>query len=210
MKQDFMPYLKEKEKPSIAERVLEILQRQAEVTVDMLGILFSAPPSARARYYYLLTRGPRRFKKDWAASYRERRKFYNVLNYLKRSGLVRKIKRKNEKSGGSLWSLTAAGRKRLNNIGVKESDPYSRLSIDYAPPRGEGLIVVTFDIPESRKKAREWVRASLLEMGFTMLQKSVWVNSGAEIDEDFIHALRERELLDNIHIFSVKNPGTLK
>lgn len=201
-----MPFIKEEEKTSLVERVLEILQRQAEITVDTLGLLFSAPPSARSRYYYLLTRGPRRFKKSWAESYRERRRFYNVLNYLKQSGLVRK----KEKKGGALWSLTAEGKKRWRAIQAKSKDPYSRLSTNYSPPRGEGIIVVAFDIPESRKKSREWIRACLLEMEFSMLQKSVWVNSGSEIDEDFIHALRERDLFDNVHIFSVKNSGTLR
>jgi len=87
-------------------------------------------------------------------------------------------------------------------------DPLLKSTAAFARTKGSGIIVVAFDIPEKERRKRDWIRMCLVEMSFEMLQKSVWAAKGA-IDENFIHALRDRNLLDKVHIFTVTQQGTI-
>lgn len=188
------------------EKILSVLQSGAEETVDLLGAMFTDLPTSHRR----LRRGaytaypPRSFKTNWAEAYRKRQKFYTMLNYLKREGLVQKRKRKT----ATVWNITEDGKNRLRALREKKDDTFTMRYTHFAKVRGTGFTIVVFDIPEQERRKRTWVRVSLREMNFSLLQKSVWFGKGS-IDKDFIHALRERKLLDFVHIFSVNKRGTL-
>lgn len=192
-------------KDTFVEKVLEFLQSEAEVTVDLLNSFLLSKSEARRDYHRFLRHGPRQFKTDWADLYRKRRQFFNTLNYLRREGLIKR----NENADFSIWSITKYGLKRLKNIRQRKKNLFSSSTAIFDSPSGGGITVVAFDIPESAKKARAWIRRCLKEMEFKMLQKSVWVSSGSVMDEDFVHALRERNLLNYVHIFSVNKRGTI-
>lgn len=175
------------------------------MTVDLFKSFFMSKSEARRDYRRFLSQGPRQFKTDWADIYRKHRQFYNTLNYLQHEGLVVK----KEKGKSSFWNITKRGIERLRYIRDRSQNNFSKFSVSLDPPTGSGLIIVAFDIPEKERRARDWVRACLREMEFKLLQKSVWVSRGNAIDEDFIHAIRERKLLPHVHIFSVNKRGTI-
>lgn len=190
---------------TLVEIILTIMQRQAEITVDILDTIFSSPQELRSKRYRLSAYGPQRFKTDWADVYRRHRKFYDTLNYLKREGLVKPKKQGRRAS----WILTRLGREKIKTIKERKKDLLSATNSYLPNLRGRGLTVVTYDIPERARRKRQWLRCALTHMGLKLMQKSVWVGAG-QIDEEFIFALREREMLEHVHIFSVDSRGTIR
>jgi DNA-binding transcriptional regulator PaaX len=69
--------------------------------------------------------------------------------------------------------------------------------------------IVTFDIPESMKKKREWLRFALKRLGFTMLHKSVWIGK-VTLPVEFLNDLDSLGLLPYVHILAVTKAGSLK
>lgn len=43
---------------------------------------------------------------------------------------------------------------------------------------GSDTYIVIFDIPEKKRKVRDWIRGQLSLWDYTMLQKSVWIGKG--------------------------------
>ncbi len=187
------------------ELLLAALQFQAEGLLTLGDILLSTREETRRWFYRIPTEERQWFKKNWADAYRDRRQFHHTLQYLKRQGLVVK-KTKSHKSG---WALTERGIERMMRYKKAREDPFSGANAIFVKPRGSGITIVAYDIPERERRKRDWMRRCLIEMGCEMVQKSVWVAKGT-IDEDFIHALRDRDLLGHVHIFSVTKQGTIR
>lgn len=187
------------------ETILEILQRGAEETVDLLDSFTGDKYTSYRKMRRSMLHGPRGFKADWADVYRRRQRFYSQLNRLKNDGLVVK----KERGRSSFWRITKKGLDKLLNIRKRKNNPYSLYNAKYPKPRGNGFTIVAFDIPERERKKRDWIRSCLTLMDFRCLQKSVWISTG-KLEEDFIHALRERGMLDYVHIFSVSSLGTIR
>lgn len=190
---------------SVIETILEILQEEAEATADLFDIFTSDYATSRRKIARSLKYGPRRFKTNWAEVYRNRQKFFNLLNHLKRQGLV-----ESKKEGRrSIWKITAAGLGKLKLL--KQRNLYSKQSTEYESTENEAALkIITYDIPvrEGHKK-RDWLRAVLANLGFTLLQKSVWVGK-RKIPEAFLNDLHERKLLPYVHVFTVAKSGTIK
>ena len=64
-------------------------------------------------------------------------------------------------------------------------------------------IIIAFDIPETQKKRREWLRVELRNLGFEMLQRSVWFGP-APLPADFIDSLKFLKILSHIKFFEAK------
>jgi len=60
-------------------------------------------------------------------------------------------------------------------------------------------LIVIFDIPEKKKRYRDWLRMELIGFGFTMIQKSVWL--GPSLPKEFIEYLDEAGLLKDVRFF---------
>ncbi|MFY9462740.1 MAG: CRISPR-associated endonuclease Cas2 [Candidatus Sungiibacteriota bacterium] len=185
------------------ELALMALQFQAEGLLEIADILFATPAKARRQFSQPLTYEWLWFKDSWADLYRDRRQFQRTLQYLKRQGLIAK----KAKAHGS-WALTQRGTERAKQYQATRGDPFSKANATFIKPHGNGITIVAYDIPERERRKRDWVRLCLIEMGCEMIQKSVWVAKGM-IDEDFMHALRDRDLLGHVHIFSVTKQGTI-
>lgn len=99
--------------------------------------------------------------------------------------------------GRSAWVLTKQGAARLrqNVIPVPASDGISRL--------------VIFDIPERERKKRDAIRAELIACNFARLQKSVWMGTNP-LPEDFITLVDDLRLKGKLHIFSIREQGTIQ
>ena len=77
------------------------------------------------------------------------------------------------------------------------------------PCKNNGKTIVTFDIKEQVRHHRDWLRMKLRYLEFRPLQKSVWIG-GIKLPEEFIQELNRRNILSSIHIFEVKQEGTIE
>jgi len=124
-----------------------------------------------------------------------RRTFSTVLSQLKKDGLV-------ERSGetrSALWCITDAGKQHLEKA---HTEVLSRAKED-----GIGRLVI-FDIPEQERKKRDRIRSELIYADFKQLQKSVWIGYHP-LPQDFLVLLDELYLKGKVHIFSIRNEGTI-
>lgn len=112
-----------------------------------------------------------------------------TLSRMKKDGLLR-----NKKRG---WSITLEGEELLDrkNSDIKKFFPNQET---FKQDQEKRLIVI-FDIPEKKKRYREWLRSELVGFGFELVQKSVWL--GPVLPREFVEYLSEIELLIYIKFF---------
>lgn len=182
--------------------LLGILEEFDDLTTGgIFSILLSSPADLRNRGGGWLP--PKEFKAAQERSGRElRRREYqrvsNLLASLQRRGLV-------EKKESKIWQLTEKGLSRLQkNVTVSKYIPIPKRF----HKEDDHLKIVIFDVPEQYKKRRDWLRISLQNMGFALLQKSVWIGK-TKLPVDFIDRLQEFDLLSHVHIFAIQETGSI-
>lgn len=120
----------------------------------------------------------------------------STLSRLVREGLVRR-------SGARVnarWRITREGKRWLADRPAK---------IERTLPQQDGIVrLAVFDIPERERKKRDRLRVELVACGFTPLQKSVWIGE-RPLPQEFIEFLDELDLKNKVHLFSVRERGTL-
>lgn len=121
-----------------------------------------------------------------------------LLYKLKKEGLIAK------KTSSNNWKTTAIGNKIATYLAEKLADKPR-----YQPEKSLEIKIVAFDVPESIRRKRAWLRAALICLGFQMLQKSVWIGKNI-IPEEFLLDLEKRNILSYVHIFAVTRQGTIK
>jgi len=126
-----------------------------------------------------------------------------MLNYLKREGFIIR----DGGRAGTFWAITEAGVKKINAI--KQRMLNSRKNINYERKKSEKTVIFAFDIPEKLRKHRAWLREVLKYLGFTVVQKSLWIGT-KKIPEEFLSDLRSRGIIDHVDIFEVGSKGTLR
>lgn len=133
----------------------------------------------------------------------EQKRFYTLLSKLRREGVVKK-----RKIGARvLWGLTKNGFKKLTDY-TKQKQYVDMPKRAYVKEKVLDQTLIIFDIPESLKHYRNWIRYHISLLGFIMLQKSVWVGT-YQIPADFIHDLRESNLLRYVHFFKITKTGSI-
>jgi len=186
------------------EIILEILRNLKWLTTN---VVFNDYHSAYGNLRrYSRSGRPQRSKEETKADLEkeERQKFHNLLYQLQKQGFIEKKKSEDKKT---LWKLTSKGLERSKELKNKKLltplKSVDRKKKDYQK-------IVVFDVPENQKKKREWLRNTLVNFNFSMLQKSVWIGD-SQLPEDFFHSLKELNLLPYIHIFAVnkEKQGTL-
>ncbi len=94
---------------------------------------------------------------------RSRKRFVWLIRRLKQEGYLKTLKIKNE----SAIVITSKGMERIFKIRLKLTDK---------KPRKDGKWqMVLFDIPESKRRSRDYFRRALQYLGYQKLQKSIWV-----------------------------------
>jgi DNA-binding transcriptional regulator PaaX len=63
-------------------------------------------------------------------------------------------------------------------------------------------LLIVYDIPEGRKKERDWFRRQLIKFEYVMIQKSVWVGP-SPLPKDFVDYLKEIKIDDNFKTFKL-------
>ncbi len=125
----------------------------------------------------------------------KKKSFYNTLQRLKRDGLI-------ERSGKG-WIATKLGRGIFT---VSDNRP-SRSAYPSTEKTSYTTIII-FDVPETHRYKRDWLRDSLKNMGFKMVQKSVW-SAQVKIPRAFIDDLESFALIDCVDIFQATKLGSL-
>lgn len=163
-----------------------ILEKIAEVGEATLGAFFPAKyPEARIWRKIIGMKASYTFSKP---------KFSTMLAKLHKEGLVeRRGSRK-----AARWKITKKGRLFIEA---------SRKKADFRKKDGV-MRIVCFDIPEYQRKKRRWLREALLGLEYSQLQKSVWIGY-SPLPEDFLEDLDLLSLRDQVHLFSVRQKGTL-
>ncbi len=187
----------------LIEKILEILQSQAENAADLFDIAASDRSTSYKKARRSLLHGPPEFKTDWADWYRQRHAFQSLLNKLKRDGLITRI----EKKKGASWGITKSGQKKL--YALKKKKAGQLVTRAYVPQPSAGLVVIAYDVPERERRKRYWLRAALISLGFKKLQQSVWTGN-AGIPAELVYDLKTQRMLSYVHVFSVNKKGTIQ
>jgi len=132
----------------------------------------------------------------------QRQKFYNILAYLRRKGLVAKIKNDN-KQKHSYWIITAKGKSFWKKKFKNHLSSYS-----YKKEPTKSLIIVIFDIMEKERKKRDWLRQSLISLEFKQLQKSVWIGRN-KLPEELLQDIKNLNIWSSVEIFTIQESGTI-
>ncbi len=115
----------------------------------------------------------------------------STISRLKNKGLL-------ENKNGII-KITASGKNTLvhskNDYRFKKSGKNPKRTI-------KKTTMVLFDIPEKKRKYRDWIRRELVLADFEIIQKSAWFGPG--ISKEFIKQLEEYDLLDCVRFFKVK------
>jgi len=193
-------YQKQFRKVDIMVKILETLQIGAEFTVDLLDIFTSSYYDSYKKIKRSMMYGSPEFKTNWSEKYLESKKFYSLLNRLKNQGFIKKEK-ENKKT---IWSITRKGLEKLKILKKKNK----KILINYPKEKSDKLIIVIFDIPEKERHKRNWLRSVLALLDFKFLQQSVWIGK-TKIPEEFLNDLRNKKMLDYVHIFKVSKSGTI-
>jgi hypothetical protein len=122
-------------------------------------------------------------------AYQRWRREYQKLQYLKRQHWI-KIK-KTEK--GLLIALTDKGKIEKRR---RDANHRSKLSSGY-------VCLVMFDIPELAKKGRDQFRFFLKQLGFSLVQKSVW-QSQYDLAEDILQFIKEMHVEKWTAVYTAK------
>lgn len=183
-------------------RALEIIGEIACDTREFLSVFLSSSKSNYSglkSYYNRLA--PK--KGGWLdKKVLDRNKYYVLLSRLKSAGFITKGAK-----DGSAWAITKAGLIKLKLLRQKEKNNFPENK--YQKEKSDHLIIFGFDIPEKEKRKRNWIRRILIGLGFTMLQKSVWMGK-VRIPGKFIEDIRRLGLIEFVEIFSVGNSGTIR
>jgi len=184
------------------KRILDLLKHRALTAKEIIESI--VPISADS---YKVTKNllgymeaPKFNHGEWQRQ--ETKKFYVLLSKMRRDNLIDK-----EEERGGLWKLTKTGADRLDYI-LKCQSVNNLPDGNYEKEKSGELTLVVFDIPEKFKHKRIWLRERLRDLGFQMLQRSVWIGK-YKIPESFIYDLRDLKILDYIHILAVRKSGSL-
>jgi CRISPR-associated endonuclease Cas2 len=188
----------------LIETILEIANNLKWITTDVFFTDYNTSYKnlRKAMIYGIDSVNKKNGKEIDKENKENRQKFYNLLSYLQKQGLIQKKKEKNKKTS---WKIT---RKGINYLAVPQKNNKLFVPIKNEIIEKDHLKVIIFDIPEQYRKERNWLRKTLINLEFKMLQKSVWIGEN-KLPKDFFIRLKNLKLLNYIHIFEVNKKGTM-
>ena len=95
-----------------------------------------------------------------------------------------------------------------DNTSVDIKNPKRRYLRSFIPINTKGLpknLLVLYDIPEDKKKERDWFRRQLRSFDFDMIQRSVWVGP-SPLPKDFLAYVKTIGLQNEFKIFKLARP----
>ena len=112
-----------------------------------------------------------------------------TLAYIQKTGLA-------EKNDERLI-LTLRGQKYIK----KKIDSLQQFYFNFDKNAPKNLIVM-FDVPETKKAEREWLRWHLKKFNYLMIQKSVWVGP-SPLPKEFLNYIEKIKIKDGLKTFKL-------
>ncbi len=197
----------------LIEFILNTLTHHGAFTMDFIDAMTSGYCASYRKLKKMGNPFYREIYKDWddkkklsVEEYQklQRQRFYNLLSYLQRRGLVEKKKIGNQRL--ARWQITNNGRSYFKN--QEEKKTIKIPFIKYKREPSKSLKIVIFDIPEKERQKRYWLRQVLVNLDFQRLQKSVWIGKN-KIPEELIYDLKNFGIFTYVEIFSISEIGTI-
>lgn len=114
-----------------------------------------------------------------------------------KSGISKLKKEKYIAKDDSGWFLTLKGKKYL----ARKQDSLKNFDSPFSKNEPKNLLIM-FDIPETKKAEREWLRWHLKKFNYVMVQKSAW-RGPAPLPKEFLDYLDKIKLRENIKILRI-------
>ncbi len=89
----------------------------------------------------------------------------------------------------------------INKSNLKRHILFSKIKEE---PVGDTKVMVLFDIPEKKRKTRNWLRLQLKLWDFKLLQQSVWIGKGP-LPKEFTDRLRLLGIYECVKILKIQN-----
>jgi DNA-binding transcriptional regulator PaaX len=124
--------------------------------------------------------------------YKNDNSFHSSMSRMKNKGYIRGC--------NSKWQITKEGKEYLNKR--------NEVLKDFVSPFRKGDkkdLLIIFDIPESLKSHRDWLRGQLKKFGYEMVQKSAWAGP-SPIPIDFKKYLKSIGLNKTMKTFKLSKP----
>ncbi|MEK7088985.1 MAG: hypothetical protein AAB913_02555 [Patescibacteria group bacterium] len=112
-----------------------------------------------------------------------------TLSRLRKKGFIN--------NGDKSWHITSAGKRYMR----RKEDSLQQFEHNFTKEAPKNLIVM-FDIPETRKAEREWLRWHLKKFNYEMIQKSVWVGP-SPLPKEFMDYVSKIKLKESIKTFKL-------
>lgn len=122
---------------------------------------------------------------------REKRRFYNTMNYLKRIGYIKE----SINDGNKKYEFTLKGRRKLILAKLELAKKVVRKS--------KHPHLVIFDIPEKERRMRNLFRKCLYGLGYEMVQRSCFVGNKDGAYKFIQGMIRDCDLADFVEIFDL-------
>lgn len=124
-------------------------------------------------------------------------KFKNCPQNTLSGSLAYMCKRGLTEYDGKIISVTPEGQKYIK----RKFDSLKQFNYKFKKNAPKNLIAM-FDIPETKKAEREWLRWHLKKFNYSMIQKSVWVGP-SPLPEEFLDYIKVIKIRDGFKTFKL-------
>lgn len=196
-------------KGDITLKILETIGDAAITAADLAVVMLTSGYGASyGKLQYNLSRrqnarAVRKFEKKFQME--QKRKYNKLICKLKRSGLIQE----ETKSGTKMFKLSRGGKEKIKKLKEKAIQRERLPEFSYSKEKSARFIIVAFDIPETEKNKRIWLRSVLIAFGFKMLQKSLWIGK-IKLPKKFVDDLIKLKLIGYVEIFEISKGGSLE
>ena len=185
------------------ELLLKILEKIGQTAVNLIDLpdVFAAPYGSSLGRIRGSLYPQKRSEPTYAEKQVQAKKAYRDLLYrLRKDGLVTE--------GDGRVRLSQAGLKLMEKLKLRHTQflPSPRM---YESHQENSLKIIVFDIPEKQRGKRQWLRSVLTNLGYRLLQKSVWTGK-AKIPPSLLEDFRRLDLLSHVEILQVTRAGSLR
>ncbi len=158
------------------------MSKLGETEIAITNLLIALLGSARSSYRFNTILRNRAFARQKASSVRV------ALTRLHRKGLVL--------SSETGWSLSKQGQQQFaeQNRFTLIPSPFKNLPTQ--------RLLISFDIPQSKRRVRDWLRAQLKIFSYQLIHQSLWIGPGP-LPKAFHLQVQELEIKDCLKIFKV-------
>jgi len=196
------------------ETTLKILEYIGDFSVgltDLTAAFLSSGYGASTNkiMYEFDKRGRERSKRraDRLELQKQKKRLSSMLYRLRSDGLIEKKSGKNK----SRIKLTPKGRQRFEELKKRRADALPNHSYIHHEQneKNKKFAIVIFDIPERERRKRAWLRSALKNIGFKLIQKSVWAGK-VKIPKEFLDDLKDLRIIEHVEIFEISKSGSLQ